>query len=37
MVSDFLRLEHERLTYHFEGRDRRLAEVFGNVVKEVIS
>lgn len=31
-----LGLDHERLTYHFEGRDRRLTDVFGHVVKEVI-
>jgi len=29
-------LDHERLTYHFEGRARRLTDVFGNVVKEII-
>jgi len=28
--------DHERLTYHFEGRARRLTDVFGNVVKEII-
>jgi uncharacterized protein (DUF1501 family) len=32
-----LGFDHERLTYHFEGRDRRLTDVFGHVVKEVIS
>jgi uncharacterized protein (DUF1501 family) len=30
-----LGFDHERLTYHFEGRDRRLTDVFGSVVKEV--
>gem|GEM_PF-1533741 len=29
-------LDHERLTYPFEGRTRRLTDVFGNVVKEII-
>jgi len=29
-------LDHERLTYHFAGRARRLSDVFGNVVKETI-
>jgi len=29
-------LDHERLTYHFEGRARRLTDVFGNVVKEIL-
>lgn len=32
-----LGLDHERLTYHFEGRARRLTDVFGHVVKEVIA
>jgi hypothetical protein len=32
-----LGFDHERLIYHFEGRNRRLTDVFGNVVKEVIS
>jgi hypothetical protein len=32
-----LGFDHERLTYHFEGRDRRLTDVFGHVVREVIS
>lgn len=32
-----LGFDHERLIYHFEGRNRRLIDVFGNVVKEVIS
>lgn len=31
-----LGFDHERLTYHFEGRDRRLTDVFGSVVKEVV-
>ncbi|MCY3006515.1 MAG: DUF1501 domain-containing protein [Planctomycetota bacterium] len=28
---------HERQTCHFEGRDRRLTDIFGSIVKEVIS
>ena len=32
-----LGLDHEKLTYHFEGRGRRLTDVFGNVVKEVLA
>ena len=32
-----LGLDHERLTYHFEGRARRLTDVFGHVVKEVLA
>jgi uncharacterized protein (DUF1501 family) len=29
-------MDHERLTYHFEGRARRLTDVFGNVVQEAL-
>lgn len=29
-------IDHEKLTYHFQGRDFRLTDVHGNVVKEVI-
>ena len=32
-----LGLDHEKLTYHFEGRARRLTDVFGNVVKGVLA
>ena len=32
-----LGLDHEKLTYHFEGRPRRLTDVFGKVVKEVLA
>ena len=32
-----LGLDHENLTYHFEGRARRLTDVFGRVVKEVLA
>lgn len=32
-----LGFDHERLTYHFEGRDRRLTDVFGKVVNEVLA
>jgi uncharacterized protein (DUF1501 family) len=31
-----LGFDHEQLTYHFEGRDRRLTDVFGQVVQEVL-
>ena len=31
-----LGLDHEDLTYHFEGRGRRLTDVFGHVVQEVL-
>ena len=32
-----LGLDHERLTYRFQGRDYRLTDVFGNVVTEVLA
>ena len=32
-----LGLDHERLTYHFEGRNRRLTDVFGHVVGEILA
>jgi uncharacterized protein (DUF1501 family) len=30
-------LDHKRLTYRYNGRDFRLTDVFGNVVKEVLA
>ncbi len=35
-ILHLLGLDHERLTYRFGGRDYRLTDVFGNVVKEVL-
>ena len=32
-----LGLDHERLTYRFQGRDYRLTDVHGNVVREILS
>lgn len=32
-----LGFDHEKLTYHFEGRPRRLTDVFGHVVDEVFA
>ncbi len=32
-----LGLDHERLTYRYEGLDFRLTDVFGNVVNEVLA
>ncbi|MCI0379298.1 MAG: DUF1501 domain-containing protein [Gemmataceae bacterium] len=32
-----LGLDHERLTYHYAGRDFRLTDVFGNVVRDILS
>jgi hypothetical protein len=31
-----LGIDHERLTYRFQGRDFRLTDVFGNVVKDLV-
>jgi len=36
-VLHLLGLDHERLTYHQAGRDFRLTDVHGNVVKEIIA
>ena len=30
-------LDHEKLTYHYSGRDYRLTDVHGRVVKEIIA
>lgn len=32
-----LGLNHEQLTYHFQGRDFRLTDLFGNVVKPILA
>jgi hypothetical protein len=32
-----LGLDHEKLTYHYGGRDYRLTDVHGNVVRAVLS
>ena len=32
-----LGLDHEKLTYRYDGRDFRLTDVYGRVVKEIIS
>jgi hypothetical protein len=36
-VLHLLGLNHERLTYHFNGRDMRLTDVHGNLIKEVLA
>jgi hypothetical protein len=36
-ILHLLGLDHERLTYRYAGRDMRLTDVKGNVVKEIIS
>ena len=35
-ILHLLGLDHERLTYNYAGRDFRLTDVYGNVVKEVV-
>jgi len=32
-----LGIDHERLTYRYAGRDFRLTDVFGNVVKDILA
>ena len=32
-----LGIDHERLTYRFQGRDYRLTDVHGRVVKEILA
>ena len=36
-ILALLGLEHEKLTYRFNGRNFRLTDVAGNVVKDVIA
>jgi hypothetical protein len=36
-VMHLLGFDHERLTYRFQGRDYRLTDVHGHVVKEVLA
>jgi hypothetical protein len=36
-VLHLLGLDHERLTYRYSGRDYRLTDVYGNVVKEILA
>ena len=36
-ILHLLGLDHERLTYRYAGRDFRLTDVHGNVVKEVLT
>jgi hypothetical protein len=36
-LLDCLGLDHERLTYHHAGRDFRLTDVFGKVVREILT
>ena len=36
-ILQLLGFDHERLTYRYNGRDFRLTDVFGRVVKEIIA
>ena len=36
-ILHLLGLDHERLTYRFSGRDFRLTDVHGQVIREVLS
>ena len=36
-ILHLMGLDHTRLTYHFAGRDYRLTDVYGEVVREVIA
>jgi hypothetical protein len=36
-IMHLLGVEHERLTYRFQGRDYRLTDIHGNVVKQVLA
>jgi hypothetical protein len=36
-ILHLLGLDHEKLTYRFSGRDYRLTDVYGNVVREVLA
>ena len=36
-ILHLLGMDHEKLTYHFNGRDMRLTDVHGNVIREVLA
>jgi hypothetical protein len=36
-ILHLLGMDHEKLTYHFQGRDFRLTDVSGKVVKEILA
>jgi hypothetical protein len=36
-ILHLLGLDHERLTYHYAGRDYRLTDVYGRVVHEIVA
>ena len=35
-ILHLLGLDHEKLTYRYSGRDFRLTDVYGNVIKDII-
>jgi hypothetical protein len=36
-ILHLLGMDHEKLTYHYQGRDFRLTDVHGNVIREILS
>lgn len=36
-ILHLLGINHERLTYRFQGRDFRLTDIHGNVVKDILA
>ncbi|MFP6612642.1 MAG: DUF1501 domain-containing protein, partial [Pirellulales bacterium] len=36
-ILHLLGMEHERLTYRYSGRDFRLTDVAGNVIKDIVA
>ncbi|MGH9339147.1 MAG: DUF1501 domain-containing protein [Acidobacteriota bacterium] len=36
-ILNLLGMDHEKLTYHFQGRDFRLTDVHGNLVEEILA
>jgi hypothetical protein len=36
-ILHLLGLDHERLTYHYQGRDFRLTDVHGKVVRDLLA
>ena len=36
-ILHLMGIDHTKLTYHYGGRDYRLTDVFGNVVKDIIA
>ena len=36
-IFHLLGLDHEKLTYRYSGRDFRLTDVYGNVVKQILA